>query len=181
MTTDDLSDVRFCDFQFSDGHAVEITTPRVASQNSTGNLFGGYSGTPGSNPTASSGSTDAAIYQNAGGAVTIDVSDGGDTPSVRNGTSATTTVNNPVTFTLTDIDPGSEVRFLDKDNGFSELTGVESSGTSFAYNYNYVSDINTAIHINKFNKAWKRLDVVLGNTNASEKAGQLPDFTARND
>lgn len=84
MTTDDLTDIKFCSFQFSDGHAVELTTPIVASQASKGNTFNGYGATA---------SNDAAIYNNAGGAVTINVTDNGDTPTYRNGTSASTTVN----------------------------------------------------------------------------------------
>ena len=104
VTTDDLTDIAFSDFTFSDGHAVELTTPIVASQTSKGNLFTSYLGTPGSNPTPSSGSTDAAIYNNAAGAVTVAVGDSGDTPSVRNGASATTVVTNAKTVTITVLD-----------------------------------------------------------------------------
>jgi hypothetical protein len=83
MTTDDLSDIKYCSFSFSDGHGVTLTTPRVASQTSLGNSYIGY---------GSTGSNDAAIYNNSAGSVTISVS-GGDTPTYRNGTSASTTVN----------------------------------------------------------------------------------------
>ena len=34
------------------------------------------------------GTTDAAIYNNSGGAITLNISGGGDTPTVRNGASA---------------------------------------------------------------------------------------------
>jgi hypothetical protein len=88
MTTDDLSDVVFCEFTFSDGHGVELTTTLVTPQVSKGNTFTGYGTTT---------SNDAAIYNNAGGAVVINVTDLGDTPTYRDGTSASTTVNNTVT------------------------------------------------------------------------------------
>lgn len=92
MTTDDLSDIRYCSFEFSDGHAVELTTPRVASQNSTANQFSGY---------GAIGTNDAAVYNNTGGAVTINVLSGGGTPTYRNGVSASTAVQNTVTVTIT--------------------------------------------------------------------------------
>ena len=92
MTTDDLGDIRFCLFEFSDGHAIELTTPRVASQDSAGNLFTGY---------GADGTNDAAIYNNTAGAVTINVLNNGGTPTIRNGASASTTVQNTVTVTVT--------------------------------------------------------------------------------
>ena len=133
MTTDDLNDIVFCEFEFSDGHAIELTTPRVASQTSKGNTYTGYGGTAGSNPTASSGSTDAAVYNNAGGAVTIDVTSGGDTPSVRNGASATTVVNANTQITLTGLVNPTEVRVYTAGTT-TELAGTEDVTTgSFVF------------------------------------------------
>lgn len=79
-----------CSFTFSDGHAIEITT--AGTYTFDGNLFSGY---------GANGTNDAAIYNNSGGAVTLNIINGGDTPTVRNGTSATTTVNNTVTVSVT--------------------------------------------------------------------------------
>ena len=42
MITDDAADIRFCEFEFSEGHAIEATTPLDATQESRGNLFAGY-------------------------------------------------------------------------------------------------------------------------------------------
>lgn len=83
ITTDDLTDIKFCAFEFSDGHAVELTTPIVASQTSKGNKFTSY---------GADATNDAAIFNNAAGAVTISISDSGDTPTVRDGASASTTL-----------------------------------------------------------------------------------------
>ena len=86
-------------FTFSDGHAIEITTAGTYTFN--GNAFNNYLGTTGTNLVSNSGSTDAAIYNNSGGAVTLNITGGGDTPSVRNGAGATTTVNNNVNVDIT--------------------------------------------------------------------------------
>ncbi len=109
ITTDDLTDIVFCSFSFSDGHGVELTTPRVASQASKGNRFTGY-GTDTSN--------DAAIYNNSAGAVTVTLSDGATSGehTVREGASASTLiVSGAVTHTVTVLDgvtPVESVRVL---------------------------------------------------------------------
>lgn len=102
MTTDDISDIRFGEFQFSDGHAIELITPLDAAQDSTGNNFSGY---------GAIGTNDAAVYNNQGGAVTINNLSGGTGLTYRNGTSASTTVNSAVTVkvTATDKDTGSPI------------------------------------------------------------------------
>lgn len=112
LFTDDLTDVVFCNFEFSDGHAVELTASGPTTQTSKGNKFTGYSGTPGSNLTAGpSGSTDAAISNNNGSATTINVTTTGDTPSVRNESGTpSTTVNNNINTTLTGLANPTEVR-----------------------------------------------------------------------
>lgn len=117
MTTDDLSDVRLCEFEFSDGHAVELTTPRVATQTSKGNKFSGY---------GIIGSNDAAIYNNTAGAVVINVTTAGDTPTYRNGTSASTTVNNNINVTFTGLKDNSEVRVQLASDG-SAVAGIEDA------------------------------------------------------
>jgi hypothetical protein len=86
-------------FTYNAGHAIVITTPGTYSF--TGNIFESYLGTPGTNLVVSSGSTGAAIYNNSGGSVVLNIAGGGDTPTIRNGAGATTTVNNNVTVTVT--------------------------------------------------------------------------------
>lgn len=115
------------------GHAIEITTPGTYSF--TGNTFTGYGGTPGDNLTPSSGSTSAAIYNNSGGLVTLQVSGGGSVPSVRNGASATTDIQAAASVTLTGLKADSEVRaYLGTDPATATaIDGTESSGTSFVF------------------------------------------------
>jgi hypothetical protein len=80
----------------------------------SGNLFSGY---------GSDSTTNAAVYNNSGGSVTLNISGGGSTPTVRNGTGASTTLNNSVTVTLTGLKNPSEVRV------FNARTTTERSGT----------------------------------------------------
>ena len=77
-------------FNFSAGHAIEITT--AGAYTFSGNTFTGY---------GADGTTSAAIYNNSGGAVTLNISGGGDTPTIRNGAGASTTVVNAVVLNVT--------------------------------------------------------------------------------
>jgi hypothetical protein len=166
MTTDDLTDIVFCSFEFSDGHAVELTTPRVATQASKGNRFTGY---------GADATNDAAVYNDTGGAVTINVTDGGSTPTVRNGSGASTTVNNTITYTLTDLQAGTEVRIF-RTSDDVELAGVESSGTAFAYNYTHVADVPIYVIVQKTDFEWLKFNDTLTDASVSQKVLQRPDL-----
>src|SRR3990167_2825553 len=103
-------------------HAIEATT--AGTYAFTGNTFTGYAGTDGD-------TGNEAFYNNSGGLVTLNIS-GGTTPSVRNGSGASTVVNSTVTVTVTPLAAGSEVRAYRVSDGV-ELSGTESStGSSFA-------------------------------------------------
>lgn len=99
VTTNDPSKIEDCAFVHSDGHAIEITAP--GTYTFSGNTFSGY---------GADGTTDAAIYNNSGGAVVLNITGGGDTPTVRNGTGASTTINNNVSITLENVVVGSSIR-----------------------------------------------------------------------
>lgn len=76
------------------GHAVELTT--AGTYDFTGNKFSGY---------GADGTTNASIYNNSGGAITLNILGGGDAPTVRNGAGASTTiVAGSVTATITVTD-----------------------------------------------------------------------------
>jgi hypothetical protein len=85
---------QFTDCEFtgsaSTGHAIRITA--TGTFNLVGNTFTGF---------GADGTTSAAIFNDSGGAVTLNISGGGNVPTVRNGTGASTTVNNVVTVKLT--------------------------------------------------------------------------------
>ncbi len=135
ITTDDMTDIVFCEFEFSDGHAVELTTPRVATQTSKGNLFTGY---------GADASNDAALYNNSGGAVSLGITSDGDSPTVRNGASASTTIENFVTVQVSGITEGSAVKVIADETvgsitvgdviveGFANASGIVEQ-TQFNY------------------------------------------------
>jgi hypothetical protein len=77
------------------------------------NPGGGYGGVAGSNLVAASGSLDAGFYNNSGGLITLNLSGGAETPSVRNGAGATTVVVLAVNYEITQLDAGAEVTIVD--------------------------------------------------------------------
>lgn len=68
----------------------------------------------------------AAIYNNSGGTVTIQVSGGGDTPSIRNASGSTTIVENNVSLTISGLRDNTEVRVYTAGTT-TELAGVEAA------------------------------------------------------
>lgn len=115
VQTDDLTDLRYCRFQFSTGYGIELLTPRVATQTSKGNIFTGYGAT---------GTTSAAILNSTAGAVAISATAGASVSehTYRNGASASTTVTAAITITYSGIAIGTEVRV------YIASTGVEEDG-----------------------------------------------------
>jgi hypothetical protein len=104
LTSNNFNDIVFSSFQFSDGHAVELVSPTIATHTVKGNGFTGYSTTVDS---------DKAVYNNTGQAIVLNITDSGtglavDT-DIRNGTGASTTVQNSVTLTITGIRTDSNV------------------------------------------------------------------------
>ena len=82
--------VKNCSFiSVGTGYAIEITA--TGTYTFTGMTYSGYGAT---------GTTDAVVYNNSGGAVTINVV-GGDTPTYKNGSGASTTVVASVNLKLT--------------------------------------------------------------------------------
>lgn len=115
-----------CDFtgSASSGHAIQITVP--GNYTFAGNVFTGYGAT---------GSTSAAIYNNSGGAVTITISGGGNTPTYRNGASATTTVVSGATVTFTGLPTLTDVVILTAGTS-TILNQVDQNATSsYAWGY----------------------------------------------
>lgn len=122
MTTDDIGDIKNSTFEFSDGHAIELTTPRIAAQTSTGNIFTGY--------TETNGSTDAALYNNTAGLVDISVVDGA-LFYYKNGTSASTTVTVSVGISITGLSEGTRGVMIGDggiEDGNELLGGYANSG-----------------------------------------------------
>ena len=113
MFCSDLADIANHAFDNTGGlgHAIHINTPGTYSF--VGNTFTGYGGTPGSNLVANTGDSSAAIINGSGGLVTINISGGGNSPSIRNGAGATTAVVLAIDYEMTGLDAGAEVTIVD--------------------------------------------------------------------
>lgn len=125
--TNNPSNISNCTFTQGDsgGHALEITQPGTFSF--VGNTFDGY---------GLDGTTDAAIYNNSGGHVVLNVSGGGDTPTVRNGAGATTDVVSGAQVSVVGLAAGSQVKVTKVSNGDVLFNGTESGGqVSFSTTY----------------------------------------------
>ena len=122
--TSGLHDLEF--EQYGTGHAIEITTPGTYTLNSI--FFGGY---------GAIASGDAAIYNNSGGSVTINVS-GGNTPTYRNGAGASTIVQNSVSVSIDTVETDGSIEdgvkvllFVNEAGGYpyQESISISSTGT----------------------------------------------------
>ena len=111
------------------GHGLEITTPGTYTLSN--NAFSGYAGSDGSTGNES-------IYNNSGGAVTINNS-GSSGISVRNGAGASTTVNSAVTITLNGLIAGSRV-YIRNTTDATDLFNVIEATTTFSDSVNYTAD-----------------------------------------
>lgn len=146
-----------CTFTGGGGHAIRITSPGTYVFDS--NFFTGF---------GSDGTNNAAIFNDSGGLVTLNIINGGDSPTYRNGTSATTVVNNSVTLSLTGLIADSEVRIYTTGTTPTELGGIESSTTTFDYVYNYQPNTYINIVVHKENYEYIRLEnYLLTSTNSS--------------
>ena len=101
LTTADPDNISNSEFVFSDGHAIVITA--TGSHNIDALTFTGY---------GADATNDAAIYNNSGGAVTLEVINGSVGVTVRNGTGASTTVNNSVTIVTNGIAEGTAIKYI---------------------------------------------------------------------
>jgi len=128
---------KYCTFNGSSsgGHAIRITYPGTYSL--IGNIFNNF---------GADGTTSAAIFNDSGGAVTINISSGGNTPTYRNGTGATTVINNGVTIHVHCInESGSNVenariRLVKTTGGAVVLEGLTNASGYLETTYNYSGD-----------------------------------------
>lgn len=167
LSANDPDLISYCSFTSTGtGHGMEITV--AGTYTFDGNLFVGY---------GASATTDAAIYNNSGGAVTLNIGGGGDSsPTIRNGTAATTTLcAGQVNLTLTSIVTCSEVRIYTAGTT-AELAGVENSDTTFVYTYLYSSGTYVDIVVFNVDYEYYRIESYeLGNANASLPIAQVVD------
>ena len=94
----------------------------------------------------------AAIFNSSGGLITLNVSGGGDTPSVRNTLDSTTVINNNISVTITGMRDNTEVRVLDNSTG-EFLAGIENAtaGTTDNRSFTFSLAASTVVDIAIFN------------------------------
>lgn len=128
----------------SAGHAIRITSPGTYTFNA--NTFSGF---------GANGTTSAAIYNDSGGAVTLNISGGGSTPTVRNGTGASTTINNAVTLSVTVKDTNgnavqsARVAIYKSSDGTQILNSTTNVSGQVSTAYAYVGDEAVYVRVRK--------------------------------
>jgi len=140
-STPDPSRFTNCTFVGGGGHAIRVTSTGTFSLSN--NQFTGF---------GVDGSTGAAILNDSGGLVTINITNGGSAVTYKNGVGATTVINNTRTLELTGLIAGSRVAVIsqngtpDNYEDDTEVAGTTNSGTTFTYDYNWTG-VATVVNI----------------------------------
>jgi hypothetical protein len=147
------------------GHGIEITN--TGSFNLDNIQFFNY---------GLSGTTDAMIYNNSNGQVTLNIVGGGTNPTYRNGTSAITiVVNAPKVLTLTNIVSGSEVRIYEAGTT-GEVYGIETTDGIINPEYTYTVTGLVDIVVHNVEYQYYRLNnYLLGDSDTSLPISQIFD------
>lgn len=127
------------------GHGIEITA--AGTYTFEGNTFTSYAGTNGS-------TGNEAIYNNSGGAVTLNITGGGSTPTIRNGAGASTTVNNSVVIELTGLIAGSRIYIENTTDTVVLFNEIEAT-TTFSEAVNFTANKNLLIRVRHASGATK--------------------------
>jgi hypothetical protein len=107
-----------------DANTIGVFLSETAATSNT-NRISLTASTSGNGETHALYSANAAIHNSTGSAVTINVTSGGATPSVRNSNGSSTVVNNNTTITLTGMRDNTEVRVY-RAGTTTEIAGIEN-------------------------------------------------------
>lgn len=167
-STPDPSRFTNCTFVGGGGHAIRLTSTGTFSL--SGNQFSGF---------GADGSTGAAILNDSGGLVTLNITGGGSTPSYKNGVGASTVVNNTRVLTLTGLVTGSDIVINASDTN-TNIVDVDSNvGTTYAYTYSAAS-AGSLVDIKIMLAGYSPYSVygyILGATDSSLPIAQVVDRT----
>jgi len=98
------------------------------------------------------------------GTLTIQATNGSNPTTYYAPNGGTVSIQNAVTLTLTGLVSGSEVRIYDHGTG-NERAGVENSGETFEFTYNYSANDYVDIVVHNIHYVYLRIEnVLLGNT-----------------
>ena len=136
MQTADPDKIIDCTFNYSEGHAIYI----LGFQAGAGNL--GFAGNTFTGPWAEGNSPDGAQTLEAGlmvqeGGLVMDLSGGGNTPTVFDFGSPVAVLNNNISVTITSIEPGTEMRVyaVESPLNVTEIAGIESTGSPSEFTF----------------------------------------------
>lgn len=131
VLVDDLSRIVSCNFVGDNtSHAVEIDVTTAINDTSVAwsSTYDNttYSATDqASNATSTAGDSEVLLVNVASGqTLTIEVAAGADTPTYRNIGPGTVSIIETQTFTITNIEPGTEIRFI-RDSDGTNFAGIE--------------------------------------------------------
>jgi hypothetical protein len=127
LSTANPSNISTTSFFGGGGHALRLTTS--GTYDFTGNTFTSF----GANDTSGS-----AIFNESGGLVTLNITNG-DTPTVRNSFGSTTTINNPVTLEINGVTEGTRCTMIGTggaQDGVTLLSGYANSSGVVSASYN---------------------------------------------
>jgi len=172
MSTNDLEDISNSAFEFSDGHAVEITAAGTYSY--SGNRFIGY---------GANGTTDAAILNTSGGVVTINLTGGGTVSETtyRNvGGGSSTSVNATFALILTDVPTGVQVTIVNSATR-TELQNSTSTGIDITYSHSGGETVDIMFMANDYDPNVSDIfDLTLPSADSTIKVSMLDDVNYEN-
>ena len=151
--TDNMSDLSF----ISDGSGHGVYMDSTGTFTFDNIVFSGYGAT---------GTADASIYNNSGGEVIINATNGSTGLTYKNGAGASTVVNNAVTLTLKIIDEdGSNLQdawCYIEDSSQVQLMNEQSLSTGISTEtYNYISEESINIRVRKYGYKAYRSDATI--------------------
>lgn len=136
LSISDPSVISDCSFTGGGGHAIRLTA--TGTYSFSGNTFTGFD---------IDGTDNAAILNDSGGSITINISGGGDTPTVKNGTGASTIIQNSVNIVLDNIVIGSSYYVFETNNPTNVYGSGTASSSIVTIDTPYVSDTLITVRV----------------------------------
>ena len=123
-------------------------------------------------------SANAAIYNSSAGSITLNISGGGGTPSIRNAEAASTTLNNNVTITINNLVAGSRVYIENTTDTVVLFNEIEAT-TTFSDTYNYTANKDILVRVRNASgstkyKTWETTGTIT-TTGFTATANQITD------
>lgn len=171
ITSNDPTRIKFTSFEFSDGHAIEITSAVGEPFTFQGNTFAGY---------GADGTTDAAILAD-NLTFTLSVANGGDTPTVREINGADVTVENNVSVTVAGLQDDTEAAaYVTSTGALIAEAEPATDGSPGNRSFTFSAGAGVDVYITLFNLEWNvppnnRIDLTVPNNDTTIPVTQVTD------